>query len=185
MREDPNMMTLKDSDPMDVELYVHWLYYKTLPTKSDGKPTRQEVSRLIEAYALGEQLLDSGFKNTIINALIAIFTHDNRFERCYPDAPDLITMCNSTPRSSPLRKLVVDAYAYVAHDDPEKCWANIVKNSPREFLEDVTAEFIKRQKPNENVRPWIMSPQAYLEQEENNESSSPTPCLDLSSGTKE
>jgi hypothetical protein len=53
------------------EIYLHWLYFKTLPTVlTEVKQGRDhEFARLSECYILGDKVIDVGFKNAVLLAL--------------------------------------------------------------------------------------------------------------------
>jgi hypothetical protein len=62
---------LPDDEPGIFSLYVHWLYWGTLPVICDktGTPADSEHLDLVKAYVLGDKILDSTFQNTIIDAI--------------------------------------------------------------------------------------------------------------------
>lgn len=53
-------------------IYVHWLYYGTLPVccNDSGLPENQEYLKLVKAYTLGDKLMDTKFQNAAIDAII-------------------------------------------------------------------------------------------------------------------
>ena len=71
------------------------MYYKTLPTTIGVQPSAEEVSRLVRAYALGEAIMDTEFKNTVMEALISIFTYKDWPARCYPSGDDVSFICEA------------------------------------------------------------------------------------------
>lgn len=53
-------------------IYVHWLYYGTLPVccNDSGLPENQEYLKIVKAYTLGDKLMDTKFQNAAIDAII-------------------------------------------------------------------------------------------------------------------
>ena len=110
LREDrkPIELTDPEDDPETFTIYVHWLYYKSLPASVSGKPSSGQMARLVDAYLLGEKLMDVSFKNAIIAAIIASFCHTPRSERRFPCTTDIEALYDRTTPSSTLRYQVQD-----------------------------------------------------------------------------
>lgn len=99
-----------------VEIYVYWLYYRTIPALGDDEDCQSQYTCLFEAYILGEKLLDLDFHNTVVDAIIERSTtpvpNGNLW---YPDDELIIyAYANSSP-SAPIRELMVDIYLYHGH----------------------------------------------------------------------
>ncbi|OJD38061.1 btb poz domain containing protein [Diplodia corticola] len=177
------IVTLPEEDPATFELYVKWLYTGELvdcssPTTEDedadntADPQGQERKRTVEgdpfandqfntvytilacAYFLGDVLLDHTFKNAVIDALIRRVKQTNR----YPCAMAALVYENTSSWASPLRRLLVDFYAYAHKRD----WflgsnrAMDMDNGPREFLRDVLVKLVSVQEEGckECLHPW-------------------------------
>lgn len=59
---------LPEDEPEIFGIYVHWLYYDTLPV-SCNEPS-SEYLNLMKAYTLGDKLLDTKFQDTVIDAIV-------------------------------------------------------------------------------------------------------------------
>ncbi|KAH7138040.1 hypothetical protein B0J11DRAFT_3323 [Dendryphion nanum] len=160
----PIELTDPEDDPETFTIYVHWLYYKMLPASVNSKPSSSQMGRLIDAYLLGEKLMDNAFKNSIIAAIIASFCHSPRSERRFPSSLDIDILYERTTPSSRLRNLIVDLWVYVAHASPG--WMRDVDNVPREFLVDVTKAMIKNRPIPSDQRPWELATHEYFEKDD-------------------
>jgi hypothetical protein len=73
-RPDPRTIDLPDDDPAAFSLYMSWLYTRKLPVLTSSTDTPGDVDEsyhtLAYAYVLGERLLDTGFKNAIVDAYV-------------------------------------------------------------------------------------------------------------------
>lgn len=70
---------LKDDKPDTFEIYQHWLYCGTVPTKDNSREKDKDETvylQLAEAYVLGDKLRDGNFKDVIIDAIL----HKSRFK---------------------------------------------------------------------------------------------------------
>lgn len=72
---------LPDDESEIFALYVHWLYYGTLPVFCDepGLPGNSEYLNLIKTYVLGDKILDCKFQDAAIDAIV---------EKCLSKAQD-------------------------------------------------------------------------------------------------
>lgn len=63
---------LPDDEPKIIAVYIHWLYYDTLPVFCDepGLSGNAEYVDLVKAYVLGEKVLDPTFQDATIDAII-------------------------------------------------------------------------------------------------------------------
>lgn len=159
----PIELTDPEDDPETFTIYVHWLYYKSLPGSLKGKPSSDQMGRLVDAYLLGEKLMDVCFKNAVLAAIIASFCHAPRSERRFPRTSDIEAIYERTTPSSTLRALMVDLWVYVAHTSTG--WMRDVENVPRDFLIDVTKAMIKKRPSPPDQRPWELFDHEYFEQD--------------------
>lgn len=159
----PIELTDPEDDPETFTIYVHWLYYKALPASVSGKPSSGQIARLVDAYLLGEKLMDVSFKNAVMAAIITSFCHSPRSERRFPCTADIEALYDRTTPTSPLRSLIVDLWVYVAHTS--KGWMRDVENVPKEFLIDVTKAMIKKRPTPSDQRPWELMDHEYFEQD--------------------
>lgn len=141
---------LKDDNPDTFEIYQHWLYFGTVPTRDDesGKTADAEYLQLAEAYVLGDKLRDGNFKDAIIDAML----HKSRSK--FSDGTSVVTsffpgehvvrhIYDNTPKSSEARHLLV--YFYVEHGNER--WLNDAAQEefPKEFLMDLAIALFERQ----------------------------------------
>jgi hypothetical protein len=98
---------LPEDDPEVFSVYQQWLYDRLIHTSSGNlfPQTDDEYEALVKAYILGEKLLDTDFKDAIIDAIVDKF----RSQCCF-DTGLTTLVFNETPSGSPLRRLWMDAY---------------------------------------------------------------------------
>jgi len=131
---------LFDDDANTFSLYQDWLYSHQISTCKDvgGREGNEEYIELCKAYCLGEKLMDDNFKNAVVDAII----HKNATKASdghhwYPVGKAIRYAYDGTPAGSPLRKLLVDFYAYQAVEGWLSDYTS-VEEVPKEFLYDVT-----------------------------------------------
>ncbi|USP73218.1 hypothetical protein yc1106_00492 [Curvularia clavata] len=123
---------LTDEDPAIFEIYVHWLYFRVLPTTAEDLDNTEvdfEFCTLSKCYVLGEKLMDTAFKNAIIDA----FT-EAKFETPHLDLPSpgvipVTIIYDGTPKNSPARRLMIKMWSKYATAD----WAPLLEDMPSEF----------------------------------------------------
>ncbi|KAF2121787.1 hypothetical protein BDV96DRAFT_639873 [Lophiotrema nucula] len=165
LRPDRNSLSLSHDDPADFEVYVYWLYYGKLPTSRNAKPSEEENAKLFRSYVLGEQLLDVRFKNAVMTALIATCCHKPNRERVYFTPKDVSTIWSGTPPGSPIRKLILDAVAWVAHNGLERGWMGTIKACSKEVLVEFMEAVLNLRKGPTGERPWENEQSLYMEKE--------------------
>lgn len=170
-REQPDVIDLPDDSVETVSDYIRWLYSGNLPIKiynADGD-TREKVAveaekvfvLLAEAYVFGEKIVDATYKRTVIETVLAAM-NSSRWN-LGPSSVDIIY--KGTPSTSPLRRLVADKVALLAHDDLKQGngWMAFFDAYPREALVDaIKATVTLRSKPENNRRHGI---DRYLDKE--------------------
>lgn len=126
---------LPDEDLDTFKSYMHWLYTGNIPT-----PLGSEMSKaapydaLTRLYGLGERLLDGEFQDRVLDTIVV-----EARERIgpirrlgYPGRKAVSIIYESTPDSSPARRLMVDLY--VPHGTGR---FNLDADFPAQFLADV------------------------------------------------
>lgn len=139
-------VALKDDDPDTFEVYLHWLYFGTVPTRDD-ESSDTEYLQLAKAYVLGDKLGDGNFKDVITDAMI----HKSRFltvsagksvgTRFFPGGIVIRHIYDNTPKSSEARHLLVYLYA----ENGNGQWLNDPALFPKEFLMDLAVALFGRQ----------------------------------------
>lgn len=101
---------MPDDEPHILGLYQQWLYSGCITSDDRGstpKEKAKEYERLVKCYILGEKLLDSIFKDCIIDTIMSLLMTTHLFD---PSLTNLVYDC--TPPASPLRKLWLDIYIF-------------------------------------------------------------------------
>lgn len=153
---------LKDDDPDTFEVYQHWLYFGTVPTRDDmsGKTDDAEYLQLAKAYVLGDKLRDGNFKDVIIDAML----HKSRSNvsdgisdgACFFPGEHVIRhIYDNTPKSSEARHLLV--YFYVKNGN--RRWLNdaVQEEFPKDFLMDLAVALFERQDKRRPATPTAES----------------------------
>ena len=118
-------------------LYVNWLYMRKIPTKAVLSQSPQdhetEWKTLAEAYVLGDALIDTPFKDVILDALYAKVrsTSGHTIWSCGGQITEIIYCL---PESSPARRFILDIYKKHAG---EKDLASMFNEAPKEFFYDL------------------------------------------------
>ncbi|KAF2466689.1 uncharacterized protein BDR25DRAFT_268063 [Lindgomyces ingoldianus] len=159
-RAETNTIDLRDTDPAIFRLYAHWAYFGTIPMPTEANASDTFV-QLAHAYVLGEKLMSTKFKNTILDTFI---TSSMKFG-FYPIGEPVAVMYEGTAENSAGRRLLVEFCAYVAHGK-EDSWMLEFENCPKEFLVDVMKVMVKvRPAPTENPWPWLEESTQYHEKD--------------------
>jgi hypothetical protein len=109
-------------------------------------------------YVFAEKILDTPYKRAILATIAAV----QRDAPDYPCAEAFAIIYEGTPEGSPARRLLVDMYAYGAHDAPD--WGREFELLPHEALVDVMRAMVKVRREN-GARPWTEGLEAYEEKE--------------------
>ncbi|PCH00554.1 BTB/POZ [Penicillium occitanis (nom. inval.)] len=125
-------------------IYVHWLYYGTLPVCSNdsGLPENHEYLKLVKAYTLGNKLMDMGFQNAAIDAIVEKSISEEDGTRWYPVTEVVEFAYNNTRNSDPIRQLLVDLHVSFGHGD----WLDYgnfdPESVPRAFLFGLSSKLL-------------------------------------------
>lgn len=136
---------LPDDKDDIVTIYVQWLYRNQIFYKEEKDVKESyvpEMNRLIALYLLAEKFQDRDFQDAAIDAMIArIHSPYQGFSSFYPGADEIVGLYKNTSESSPVRRLMVDSYAWHANQD----WGLMedISSVPIEFLRDLTVALIK------------------------------------------
>jgi hypothetical protein len=152
------IVDLTDEDPNIFEIYLHWLYFKTLSTIHNRPPIADiEYIELAQCYVLGEKLLDMKFKNAVIDALIEVLENDPEDNCFLPDYDIINTIYEGTTEGSPARTLLVDMWQGRA---TPSCKAAL-DECPPEFTMDLAKVFLDLNLAANS--PWKNSMEKYYE----------------------
>ncbi|EUC28627.1 hypothetical protein COCCADRAFT_40873 [Bipolaris zeicola 26-R-13] len=158
-RTDENRpIDLTEEDAKAVEAYCRWLYSHTIPCHDDILYTTRLLCQL---FVLGEKLLDQTLKNAVLAMMIEGAQTNHRY-LC--SRPLVKLIYDGTPKGSPVRRLMVDLYVYIAHSvwlSPHDC----ASFRGTDFLEELVPALLSaRPQPSfEKGRPWVVRPESYRE----------------------
>ena len=154
LRGEPSI-DLTHIDLYTFQIYIHWLYFGTLPIDGKGRDAHPALGKV---YVLGEELMDIALKNDVLDTIIATATEAN----CYPNGKVIAAIYDGTPSSSPARRLMVDFYSILARN---KSWADEFENCPKDFLVDVMKALVMS-RAIDDKRPWLEDSRLYHEGED-------------------
>jgi hypothetical protein len=112
------VIPLPEDEPALFSVYQHWLYNGLIHTSRQGMSTSaaesdEEYELLVEAYILGEKILDVAFKNSVMDAIVEkVGQVEGTFNKKLTSL-----VWDNTPSASPLRRLWVDVYYHVGNVD--------------------------------------------------------------------
>ncbi|EED13876.1 conserved hypothetical protein [Talaromyces stipitatus ATCC 10500] len=158
---------LPDNEPKIFQLYVHWLYYGTLPVLCDepGLCGNAEYLELVKAYTLGDKLLDSRFQNAVIDAIVEKSQSKARDGRIwFPVGSPIEYAYSNTNESSPIRKLLLDMYVHRGH----RYWLHDYGNSasiPHSFLLGLASRFFDQRDGHCESETKIDAPRYHIHKE--------------------
>jgi len=152
------IVDLTDEDPDVFEIYLHWLYFKTLSTIQGRPPSADmEYIELAQCYVLGEKLLDVKFKNAIMDALVEVLENEQKGTCILPGSWAIETIYEGTTEGSPARILLVAMW--IGRAAPS-CKVTLNKCHP-EFIIDLAKGFLELDVAV--TSPWKDSMEKYYE----------------------
>ncbi|CAK4031842.1 hypothetical protein AC578_10138 [Lecanosticta acicola] len=102
---------LPKADPETFNIWVNWLYSRRLFTDIDADTPKRDdhdtYPRLIEAYTLGDSLMDADFKDAVTDAFSVHFITPEDNTRWMPHSEDIKDLYERTASTSKLRKLLI------------------------------------------------------------------------------
>lgn len=139
---------LPEVEPDIFTIYLHWLYFGTLPVlhnaSGSGSDRGNEDLEIAKAYVLGDRLIDTKFQNAVIDAIIEKNSSNllNRNNWC-PSGKVIEYIYNNTHESAKIRKLFIDLYM-------QRCQGSWLQDSPHRtklpqpFLLELVTRLIDR-----------------------------------------
>ncbi|KAG7411266.1 hypothetical protein ACKAV7_009815 [Fusarium commune] len=139
------LVRLERDDPDVFSVYLHWLYYHTLPVRVDepGVVGNAEYMQLAKAYILGDMLQDGSFQDAVMDAMMdktASEAADGK--RWYPVGPVIRLIYENTLESSKARLFLVDMYTFHGQGPWLTEWA-VQEDLPKDFLLDVAVSLLE------------------------------------------
>lgn len=148
--EESNIDTLKlpEVEPDIFAIYLHWLYFGTLPVlhnaSGPGSDPGNEDLELAKAYVLGDRLIDTKFQNAVVSAIVEKNSANLlSINNWCPSGEVIEYVYNNTHESAKIRKLFVDLYV-------QRCQASWLQDSPHKeklpqpFLLELVTRLIDR-----------------------------------------
>lgn len=135
---------LPEDEPKIFALYVHWLYFGTLPVFCDepGVEGDEEYLDLVKAYVLGDKLLDSKFQDTAVDAIVEkSVTAAQDGSLWYPGAEPIEYAYRNTNTSARIRGLLVDMYVCFGRGEWLHDWDEPTE-VPQPFLWDLSLSLL-------------------------------------------
>ena len=118
-----NKIVLPECNPKLFQLFVQWIYFNTI---SDNIDSEEDVWNAFRAWALGDRLMASEFKNCIMKLLHETHAMDDPKHAEFADK-EMVWCANNTMRGSRLQTWFIDTLAqhWVYEDyikDDEEVW---------------------------------------------------------------
>lgn len=133
---------MPDDRPLAFQIYAHWLYRRTIATQCAPTKIQTEVGewgKLIQAYVLGEKIMDGPFKDALVDAMAkrasVVPPGDKRW---FPHVDWLKLLYAGTPSGSQARELIVEAYVNFSYTK------GLDDEYPKDFLLDIANSFLRK-----------------------------------------
>lgn len=135
---------LPEDEPEIFAIYVHWLYYGTVPVVCDETVEMKGVEylNLAKAYTLGDKLMDVGFQDATIDAIVdasQVGLADGSL--WYPGMQIVQYVYHNTKESASIRTMLVDMFLMAGTGT----WLRETKDRstvPQPFLFELAAELL-------------------------------------------
>ncbi|KAF2731065.1 hypothetical protein EJ04DRAFT_579390 [Polyplosphaeria fusca] len=151
--------TWSNPNPSNFAQYVQWLYRRRLRTKSDPSAPAHEWNTLVDAYTLGEKLLDVPFQNAVLKHMVVLSTNGAPF----PSLEEVNVLYDHTSHDDPARRLFVDQYTVFMEDNPGWSIDKIATDCNREFVADLLRAFVKVVDEQSSAAPPVLKWEPKLE----------------------
>jgi hypothetical protein len=127
--KEPTTRTVKlnEIDKEAFHSYMYWVYMGKLAIDYDvlKEPIPYAVSKFVSMWLIGDRLVDSKFRNTVMDTIIAVvrgFGDDQKMTTMFPPHMTVLIWSNLT-KGRALRRLVLEEYiGPVTHQDMEPQW---------------------------------------------------------------
>lgn len=154
---------LRDDEPDAFQIYQHWLYCGTIPTRNGDADMKSNIEylELAKAYVLGDKLRDGNFKDVIIDAALhksSSVISDGAY--LFPGEDVVRCIYDNTPKSCEARHFLVDFY--VEHGNG--LWLNEPGDFPKDFLADLAVALFERKDSQITAEPKAASKQCKYHQ---------------------
>ncbi len=142
------LVKLPEDKPETFKIYIHFTYTGHLAVIAEPDPKGRDRSKehplLADLYVLAEKLQDINCKNAIMRAMF----HTCRPKGVQGNTPSAKICCiiyEGTPEGSPMRKLLVDLYTYIA----TKAWIMSASKGkwPEDFMYELLINVLDKRAP--------------------------------------
>jgi len=135
------IIQLPTNQPATFNLYAQWLYTRRIPSGNSTfniKTYQKEVRKLVNAYILGDQFQDTGFKNAVVDAFLSVDEiQDEEGTQFYPGGGCIKQLYEGTPGPCGFRRFLVDTFLRdCSYELLEGC-------EPPEFFQDLAVASLK------------------------------------------
>lgn len=141
-----NGLLLAEESPDTFNIYLHWLYCKTLPTilANNDPELLTEYTILVNCWLLGQTLEDRRFSEAALDAIAdcADDPASNMWKKI-PEATPIILVYEDTRAGSPARHVLVDIWVKYTHEDDLERLAELL---PPQFLLDFAMEMTRKKR---------------------------------------
>ena len=142
------IIRLPANQPATFNLYARWLYTRRIPSSDstfNSNTCEKEFRKLVDAYILGDQFQDTGFRNAVVDTfLCAVDMRNEAGTQFYPSGGCIKQLYEGTPGPCGFRRLLVDTFvqsgSYEWLEAPNGC-------HPPEFLQDLAVALLKASEP--------------------------------------
>ncbi|KAL4904479.1 hypothetical protein BDW74DRAFT_179053 [Aspergillus multicolor] len=147
------IVELPEQDPDVFALFVHWLYFKTIPVAHDNMGAEEDVEymELAKAYVLGDMLVSPAFKNVAIDIMVEkSLAPKMNGSLYYPKIKVIQYIHSNTLNGSKIRRLLVDLYL----EHGMKDWLRGETDIPPAFLLALVEDCLdQRERDSEWIKP--------------------------------
>lgn len=164
-RPDPHVIDLSDEALDTFSVYVHWLYFKNIPSvfNKDERGFTEQIL-LCKCYVMGSKLMDTAFRNAVLKALLGASQNQPCVGKHVPGQASVNILYKGSMEDSPARKLIVDLWVCYAGEAWMKA---LTTDLSHEFVLDFArALLLERCKAANDIRPWKERIKDYLEKED-------------------
>ena len=142
-----HIIQLPESDATAFSVYLNWRYFGRLFVE-DGENGKMSKSwwNLVEAYILGDKLLDSDFKDAICDAVAEKSQVDNAGEVLIFGPKHRRHLYENTVSGSPMRRLLCRRLCTLSD-----CDKIVEEDEPSAFLYDMTQELLRAYKRKRKI----------------------------------
>ena len=135
------IIRLPTNQPATFNLYAQWLYTRRIPSGDStfsSDTCRKELRKLVDAYILGDQFQDTGFKNAVVDTFPYVLDiRDEEGTQFYPSSDCIKQLYEGTPGPCGFRRLFVDTFV-------RDCSYGLLEGcKPPEFFQDLAVALLK------------------------------------------